>query len=546
MKFLNKLKAAFTPGPKFLAQAIIIAAATTSTISTWYYYTHGQLNLAIGDALSRLDISRKLIDNIQPGFAQLGNIWLPLPQLLMLPFIWSSWLWHTGIAGALMSGTAFTVAVYFLFRIGRDIFDSRLSGVVMPAIALLSHNLVYIQTTAMSETLFISLIITSMYYLLRWAKTNRDNDLIPAAIFVSLSTLTRFEAYFFAAGALLLVGILSLMRTKSFKKLEGRTIMFATLALTGIGVWMLYLGIIFGDPLYWMHIYQHTTSIVSTDVQAKKELVAQTSHVAQYHNLGASAWSYAEATGFMNGLLLTGLAVISMLVVLLMLFRRKYRNSYLPMLLLPLSIFIFMIYTLFNNGIPLELPALSWTNLWNTNLSAMHEYNIRYGLIMFPAIVLFVGWIASRQKIFGALAIALTAAQLYYLPISSPALTYSLPIQMSIHRSGLTHDETAAADYIKSHYDGQPIMISALTHDPVMFYMGIDYKHFIHEGAGKAWIQARTDPSVNAKWIYMNAIPSEEQTSDSVTKYLLGSQILDKKYTEVFKSPTVLVYERKN
>ena len=54
------------------------------------FFQSGQ-NLLYGDALSRMNISRKILDNLTPGLAQLGNVWLPLPQVLMLPLIWNDY-----------------------------------------------------------------------------------------------------------------------------------------------------------------------------------------------------------------------------------------------------------------------------------------------------------------------------------------------------------------------------------------------------------------------------------------------------------------------
>jgi len=31
--------------------------------------------------------------------AELGTVWLPLPHLLMIPFLISDWMWHTGVGG---------------------------------------------------------------------------------------------------------------------------------------------------------------------------------------------------------------------------------------------------------------------------------------------------------------------------------------------------------------------------------------------------------------------------------------------------------------
>src|SRR5260221_7271121 len=79
-----------------------------------FYYLNGQ-NVLYADTMSRLDIARKVIDNLTPGFAQVGNVWLPLPQLLMVPFIWNNFLWHSGLAGALMSGTAFVIGGLYIY-----------------------------------------------------------------------------------------------------------------------------------------------------------------------------------------------------------------------------------------------------------------------------------------------------------------------------------------------------------------------------------------------------------------------------------------------
>src|SRR6266702_4597525 len=92
--------------PKYDTHLVFVFLICLSDLFSLLYYMNGQ-NVLYADTMSRLDIARKVIDNLTPGFAQVGNVWLPLPQLLMVPFIWNNFLWHSGIAGALMSGTAF-------------------------------------------------------------------------------------------------------------------------------------------------------------------------------------------------------------------------------------------------------------------------------------------------------------------------------------------------------------------------------------------------------------------------------------------------------
>src|SRR5580692_8055029 len=71
-----------------VAWAVALGAALLSVAA--YVITvrrHGVL-LYI-DSISHLEIARRVVSSTSPGLAQLGYVWLPLPHLLMLPFVWS-------------------------------------------------------------------------------------------------------------------------------------------------------------------------------------------------------------------------------------------------------------------------------------------------------------------------------------------------------------------------------------------------------------------------------------------------------------------------
>src|SRR4030081_208487 len=71
-------------------------AACVSFIAFVFYFQHGDL-LLYGDAVAHINIARRVFDSRTPGLLQLGTVWLPLPHLLMVPFLWSDWMWQTGI-----------------------------------------------------------------------------------------------------------------------------------------------------------------------------------------------------------------------------------------------------------------------------------------------------------------------------------------------------------------------------------------------------------------------------------------------------------------
>src|SRR5881397_1651391 len=102
-------------------QTVLVAgfAACLSVASFLYYLRHGDL-LLYGDAVAHINIARRVFDSRTPGPLQLGTVWLPLPHLLMLPFIASRWMWRTGIGGSIPSLFAYVLSVTGIFRLVRN------------------------------------------------------------------------------------------------------------------------------------------------------------------------------------------------------------------------------------------------------------------------------------------------------------------------------------------------------------------------------------------------------------------------------------------
>src|SRR6185312_16188859 len=100
---VNKIKA-------FLdrkASIILFFFFSMVSIATFLYYLSNGLGVAYNDARSHLDIARRVVENLKPGFAQLGSVWLPLPHLLATLTVWNNFMWHSGLSGALQSMIAY-------------------------------------------------------------------------------------------------------------------------------------------------------------------------------------------------------------------------------------------------------------------------------------------------------------------------------------------------------------------------------------------------------------------------------------------------------
>src|ERR1700731_3856925 len=93
-------------------------AACVSFMSFAFYFQHGGL-LLYGDAVAHINIARRVFDSRTPGLLQLGTVWLPLPHLLMLPFVVSKQMWQSGAGGSMPSMAAYVLAVLGVFRLAR-------------------------------------------------------------------------------------------------------------------------------------------------------------------------------------------------------------------------------------------------------------------------------------------------------------------------------------------------------------------------------------------------------------------------------------------
>ena len=130
-----------------------------------FYYAHQQL-LLYGDAVAHVNIARRAVDNRHPleSYGQLGTVWLPLQHVAMLPFVWIDALWRSGIAGSIPSMVAYIVGTLGIFRLVKA-RTSSLIGYFAAAIYALNPNLLYMQTTAMNESIFLAFFIWMLVYL---------------------------------------------------------------------------------------------------------------------------------------------------------------------------------------------------------------------------------------------------------------------------------------------------------------------------------------------------------------------------------------------
>ena len=145
------------PATREEGTTVLMASVLLGFMALIVCYSRGYL-LLYGDAVAHLGIARRIFDSRNPGLVQLGGVWLPLPHLLMLPFVWRMAWWQSGLAGAWPSLGCYILGVVGFYQLCRRMLTPRwaLAAVVFYG---LNPNLLYLSTTAMTEPLFLALLV---------------------------------------------------------------------------------------------------------------------------------------------------------------------------------------------------------------------------------------------------------------------------------------------------------------------------------------------------------------------------------------------------
>ena len=500
---------------------IIVSLALTLSVSAVLYFFNTGYITAYGDSRAHLNISRRVFDNITPGIAQLGGVWLPLLHMLMMPFINNNFLWHSGLAGTLVSVPMYILAVIFVYKLVLEITNNKFSALLSSLVIMLNINMLYLQTTPMTEALFVATLTGSVYFLTRWSHRFRISDLIISSIFFLLSTVNRYEGWSVVFAGSAVVGIVSL-RFFGVKKVEGKLIMFSTLAMLGILLWLLWQAVIFGNPLYFLNS--------EFSAKAQTLIAIRLGEVPQYHNIKISTASYVYALLEVIGMSIVVTSLLGLLIYVVNFFinirsKDSFRNIPILILLVP---GIFLIYALYNGNIPLSLPQII------VNGKAGTYFNIRYALYSLPAVAVFFGLI-SKRKIVQTLLLGVLLFGSFML--IKPGIANIATINDTKNNIFLGSEDMLL--WISKNIQNETILVSAATSDPIIFGTGKNIKSFITEGSGKYWVESMETPGKYASWIII-----AEDDRDMVKKHLTVKKIEDE-FIKASEFGVFTIYKKK-
>lgn len=481
-----------------------------------HYYTNG-LGLAYNDARSHLDIGRRVVEGLKPGFAQLGSVWLPLPHLLMVLTIWNDFMWHSGLAGAIQSMISFVVTGLLIYSFLKEMSVGRIGRYVGVGIFVCNLNILYLQSTAMTELLLIATMTLASYQLLLWFKHEKLFSLVQAGFWVMLSTLIRYDGWFlfgFATGLIALY----VWKKKGYTQAEGTIVLFSTLAGFGILLWLIWNKLIFNDALYFI--------FGPYSARAQQEQLETAGVLATKGDWILSAKVYLYALAYNSNTFIALIALIGAV--------RLWIDKHLPWavkiasltLLAPLMFNILALY-------------LGHSVLYIQGISGDTWFNVRYGVMMMPSIAIFIGYLVDRVTSMRYVIIGLLIFTLTFTFLSHDAVTID---DATVGSSQKNVSEVSGWLSLHAQQPGF-VLISAASHDAIIFSSGLPMKKFIHEGTGRYWDSATVKPEKWARWIVMRT----HDESDLTFKLIQQTPAWrESKYRLVEHYPFADIYELKH
>jgi cellulose synthase/poly-beta-1,6-N-acetylglucosamine synthase-like glycosyltransferase len=458
--------------------ATVLAAMTMSLVSLWYSYSQHWITL-YGDSYAHLLIARSVLDSPAPGIVQLGGVWLPLPHLIMQPFVWIDVLWRTGLAGSFSSMPCYVIAAVYLFLSARRLTHNSPASFAGALAFILNPNVLYLQTTPLTEPVLMATMTAGCYYFLAWAQDDDAKQLIWTAVALFLSTLARYDGWALFLACLVLIVPIGLLKHQRRAQIGGNLLLFGTLGGLGIGLWFLWCLLIFKDPLYFQH------GPFSSQLQ-QAGLIGE-NQLQTYRSLWESVRYYTIVSVETVGPIVFVLAVLAVLAFVV----RRWRAPEVFGALAFLTPFAFYVVSLYTGQATIFAPGAV-----HPGTTASQFYNVRYGSEIVAPAAVFLATLVSRLPLAKILLVAAILVQ--------SILTFqggTIALQDGLYGTSCEPTNQITI-YLAAHYNGGKVLDDIRTMEDFA-EAGIDGKDVIFQATNPYWDRALSDPASLVDWIVM-------------------------------------------
>jgi hypothetical protein len=447
-----------------LAAWLGLAAAVWGLAAAVYYWRLG-LTLSHYDARGHLVVARRILDSLTPGWVQVGAVWLPLPHLLNMLPVQVDFFYRTGASAVAISIAAFALLVYACARLIREATGSGVAAVATAVLVATNPNLLYLQSTPMTEPLLLGLVGLGLALL--YEGVNGDDRRRRRLGFLALAfaCLTRYEAWPITGAAIIAVAMAEWRRHGGVRRAVSEAAQLAVIPLVGI---------------LWFFVHRKAT--VGARFVTGGFYVPDPRYQGKALAVTAAIWWGVRALGS-DVLGRTGLAAA---VGLAALWVWKRKDS---ALIVPLAW--------------LGAMALAWYAFFEG-----HPFRIRYLVPSVTAAAVLTGLGLGRlpRRWQAPVAVVLVSLVLWQTHPFDPKAPMVLEAQWDAPRSRARRAVTAC---LPPPGHGEIIMASmgSLAH-----YMqdlsaqGFAIRDFLHEGNGALWQLALGSPRRYVRWILIEEV----------------------------------------
>jgi hypothetical protein len=476
---------------------LLTSIAAAISVGALIFYSHQGAILLYGDAVAHIHIARRVFDSRTPGLFQLGTVWLPLPHLLDIPFIVNDRLWQTGLGASIPSMIAYIAGTLGVFRLVRELTSS-MAAWIAALIYALNPNLLYMQATAMTESLYLACFVWSAVYFAEFMRQARDDpdqagkSLKKCGLMVSAAMLVRYDGWFLAAviGAAVVI-VLWRLRPYAPPLRRGLRNFILLTGSTG-ALFLLYNQVAFGNALEFANGPYSARAI-----QERSKTASMPTYPGENSPRGATLQFLKVARlNMAEGrpeLLLFTSAFIALLASLY--FARRY-----------------LIWAILWTPLPFYALCIAWGSVpvYHPEWWPFSYYNVRYGLQLLPAIAVFAAlgceFLANffRTRYVVGVAALVIAASYYSIWQTTPICLREAQVN-GRERMAL---ERQLAETLKMLPSSATLMMNCGAHPGTTQLAGIQLRRVLCESSSRYWKIALTRPAQSAD--YVIAFPGDE------------------------------------
>ena len=480
---------------------LALSTAASVTAILWSWSNHALLNY--GDAVAHMHIARRVFDSHQPRLTQLGSVWLPLPHILLLPFVQVYSWWANGVAGIVPSALAYIAACAGTYRLARRWLSIPAATIALAFFAV-NPNLLYLQTTAMTEPLFLCEMIWLTVWLVDWradldtSHKSSDRLLWLIALVLVAAIFTRYDGWIMAMFAWLAIAITLLRRGQ----LRSRAFWLGSMLVVAAPIaWFIYNYAAFGDALDFMRGPYSAKAI-----ELRTATPGYPPHPG-WHNPWVSFLFFMEAVKLDAAALAWGNKLLTLSLfgaAWAWLTARRRALAWTLLLAQPIP---FYAYSISYGSVPIFLPPW-WPHSW---------YNLRYGMELLPALALALGFVAQfcvaairefkpRENGFRWVTFA-TAAILVLVALNAARMIRERPLvfvegtkNMQAHRPYQTEIPPVLRSLLAAH-PGAVLLMDTSVDPEIVALTGIPLRQTINEADRQIFTDALAAPASHAAFV---------------------------------------------